>query len=209
VTYMLAGRMRHVDNHGHSGVIETGDVQWMKAGRGVIHSEIPEQDHGLMRGFQLWINLPAAEKMAPPAYQEYKAAQIPVETRDGAQVKIIAGAGAAGLTGPVRAPHVDALYLDIALEPGATFRQALPPDHAAFFVLYEGAAAAPQPIDALSLVVLGAGDEAALTAGPTGARALLLAARPLREPVAWSGPFVMNSRQELLQAFEDYRNGAF
>ncbi len=119
VTYMLAGRMRHSDNHGHSGVVEAGDVQWMKAGRGLIHSEMPEQDHGLMRGFQLWINLPAAEKMSPPAYQEFKAAQIPVEEREGARVKVIAGVGASGAVGPVRAPHVDAVYFDIELAPGA------------------------------------------------------------------------------------------
>ncbi|MCI4677346.1 pirin family protein [Rhodoblastus acidophilus] len=214
VTYMLAGRMRHRDNHGHSGVIEAGDVQWMKAGRGLIHSEMPEQDHGLMRGFQLWINLPAAEKMSPPAYQEFKAAQIPVETREGARVKIVAGAGASGALGPVRAPHVDAVYLDVELAPGATFSQALPADHQAFFVLYEGSASAPgdkgeQAVEALALLALGAGGEAVLTGGPQGARALLLAARPLREPIAWSGPFVMNSRQELIQAFEDYRAGRF
>ncbi len=143
VTYMLAGRMRHSDNHGHSGVIEAGDVQWMKAGRGLIHSEMPEQDHGLMRGFQLWINLPAAEKMSPAAYQEFKAAQIPVEEREGARVKLIAGAGISGAVGPVRAPHVDAIYFDIELAPGARFRQETPPDHQAFFVLYEGSASAP------------------------------------------------------------------
>ncbi len=143
VTYMLAGRMRHSDNHGHSGVIEAGDVQWMKAGRGLIHSEMPEQDHGLMRGFQLWINLPAAEKMSPAAYQEFKAAQIPVEEREGARVKLVAGAGISGAVGPVRAPHVDAIYFDIELAPGARFRQETPADHQAFFVLYEGSAFAP------------------------------------------------------------------
>jgi redox-sensitive bicupin YhaK (pirin superfamily) len=214
VTYMLAGRMRHWDNHGHSGVIDPGDVQWMKAGRGLIHSEMPEQDEGLMRGFQLWINLPAAEKMAAPAYQEFKATEIPVEERDGARVKIVAGTGATGVEGPVRAPHVDALYFDIELAPGGEFRQALPEGHAAFFALYEGSASAPGQsgsltLDALSLATLGDGGEATLTGGPQGARALLLAARPLREPVAWGGPFVMNTRAELLQAYEDYRQGKF
>jgi len=212
VTYMLAGRMRHWDNHGHSGVIEAGDVQWMKAGRGLIHSEMPEQDHGLMRGFQLWINLPAAEKMAPPAYQEFKAAEIPTEEREGALVKIVAGAGSSGVEGPVRAPHVDALYFDIALAPGAAFRQALPEGHAAVFALYEGSASVgggAEKFEALSLLTLGEGTEAALTAGENGTRALLLAARPLREPVAWSGPFVMNTREELMQAYEDFRQGRF
>jgi redox-sensitive bicupin YhaK (pirin superfamily) len=214
VTYMLAGRMRHWDNHGHSGVIEPGDVQWMKAGRGLIHSEMPEQDEGLMRGFQLWINLPAAEKMAAPAYQEFKAAQIPVEERDGARVKIVAGTGATGVEGPVRAPYVDALYFDIELAPGGEFRQPLPEGHAAFFALYEGSASAPgqsgsATLEALSLAALDGGGEAVLTGGPQGTRALLLAARPLREPVAWGGPFVMNTRAELLQAYEDYRRGKF
>jgi quercetin 2,3-dioxygenase len=214
VTYMLAGRMRHWDNHGHSGVIEAGDVQWMKAGRGLIHSEMPEQDHGLMRGFQLWINLPAVEKMAPPAYQEIKARDIPTEEREGALVRIFAGAGASGVEGPVRAPHVDALYFDIALAPGAAFLQTLPEGHAAVFALYEGSASAPvgggaKQFEALSLLTLGEGTEAALTAGENGARALLLAARPLREPVAWSGPFVMNTRDELMQAYEDFRQGKF
>jgi redox-sensitive bicupin YhaK (pirin superfamily) len=211
---MLAGRMRHSDNHGHSGVIEPGDVQWMKAGRGLIHSEMPEQDEGLMSGFQLWINLPAAEKMTPPAYQEFKAAQIPVEAREGAKVKLVAGVGATGAQGPVKAPHVDALYFDIELAPGGVFRQGLPPDHVAFFVLYEGAAlapgeAGPQAVESQSLIRLGEGDEAVLTGGPNGARALLLAARPLREPIAWSGPFVMNTREELAQAYEDFRRGLF
>ncbi len=214
VTYMLAGRMRHRDNHGHSGVVEAGDVQWMKAGRGLIHSEMPEQDHGLMRGFQLWINLPAAEKMAPPAYQEFKAAQIPVEEREGAKVKLIAGAGISGAVGPVRAPHVDALYFDIELAPGARFRQETPPDHQAFFVLYEGSAFTPdmtggQEARSLALLELGQGEEAVLTAGGRGARALLLAGRKLREPIAWSGPFVMNSREELIQAYEDFATGRF
>jgi redox-sensitive bicupin YhaK (pirin superfamily) len=209
VTYMLAGRMRHWDNHGHSGVIAAGDVQWMKAGRGLIHSEMPEQDHGLMRGFQLWINLPSAEKMSAPAYQEFAAAQIPIEEREGARAKIIAGTRG-DVVGPVRAPHVDALYFDIELAPGARFAQALPSDHQAFFVVYEGdSIVGSQKIDALSLVTLGEGETAELTAGAKGARALLLAARPLRETVAWSGPFVMNTRAELMQAFEDYRQGLF
>lgn len=214
VTYMLAGKMRHADNHGHSGVIEAGGVQWMKAARGLIHSETPEQQSGLLSGFQLWINLPAAEKLSAPAYQEYDAAKIPVEQRAGSRVKLIAGTGESGVSGPVRAPHVDALYFDIELAPGGVFSQALPAGHVAFFVVYEGEAAAPstsgpQTVTALSLATLGSGDKAKLIAGPNGARALLLAAKPLNEPVAWSGPFVMNTQQELRQAFEDYRQGKF
>ena len=213
VTYMLAGKMRHWDNHGHSGVIETGDVQWMKAGRGLIHSEMPEQDHGLMRGFQLWINLPASEKMTEPAYQEFKAEALPVVEKDGVRVKLVAGARA-DVTGPVKAPHVDALYFDITLAPGAVFTQDLPEDHVAFFVLFEGEAeaqgdAGPVKLQGLSLASLGAGDCANLTGGASGARALLLAARPLRESIAWGGPFVMNTREEEMQAFDDYRQGRF
>ncbi len=214
VTYMLAGKMRHADNHGHSGVIEAGGVQWMKAARGLIHSETPEQESGLLRGFQLWINLPAAEKMSAPASQEYDASRIPVEQREGSQVKIVAGTSGRGVSGPVRAPHVDAVYYDIELAPGGVFSEALPEDHLAYFVVYDGEATAPsadgaQSIQALSLVALGPGDSVELTAGAQGARALLLAARPLHEPVAWSGPFVMNTRQELMQAYEDYRQGRF
>ncbi len=214
VTYMLAGRMRHADNHGHSGVIEPGGVQWMKAGRGLIHSETPEQDHGLLRGFQLWINLPASEKMTAPAYQEFPAAEIPVEERDGVRVKIIAGASASGLRGPVTAPHVDALYFDLELAPGGRFVEPRPEDHAAFFVVYEGEATAPgetgeRKLGALSLARLGPGQHAELTGGARGAKALFLAARPLREPIAWSGPFVMNTREEVMQAYEDYRLGRF
>ncbi|MGO9431318.1 pirin family protein [Rhodoblastus sp.] len=214
VTYMLAGKMRHADNHGHSGVIEAGGVQWMKAARGLIHSETPEQESGLLSGFQLWINLPAAEKMSAPAYQEFDASRIPIERREGARVKIIAGTSGGGAAGPVRAPHVDAVYYDIELASGGVFSEALPEEHVAYFVVYEGEATAPspngsQPIQALSLVALGPGAAVELKAGAKGARALLLAAKPLHEPVAWSGPFVMNTRQELVQAYEDYRQGRF
>ncbi len=218
VTYMLAGRMRHWDNHGHSGVIEAGDVQWMKAGRGLIHSEMPEQDHGLMRGFQLWINLPAAEKMDAPAYQEFKAGQIPVVELENGRAKIIAGVGPGGVTGPVRAPHVDAVYFDLDLAAGGAFFHDLPEGHEGFFVLYEGEAFAPGQegeidgevaLRGLTLAALGPGRAARLRAGASGAKALLLAARPLGEPIAWSGPFVMNTRDELMQAFADYRAGKF
>ncbi len=167
VTYMLAGKMRHADNHGHQGVFETGGVQWMKAGRGLIHSETPEQEFGLLRGFQLWINLPAVEKMSAPAYQEFDATRIPVERRDGCRLKIIAGTSGGGIVGPVRAPHVDARYFDVELEPGAIFAEALPGDHAAFFAIYEGEATAPsdegpRSAQALSLVALGPGENVEL-----------------------------------------------
>jgi redox-sensitive bicupin YhaK (pirin superfamily) len=148
--------------------------------------------------------------MTAPGYQEFAAGEIPVEQRDGARVKIIAGTSGGGVTGPVRAPHVDAVYFDIELAPGARFAEGLPQGHEAFFALYEGDASIDgQKLAALSLVTLGPGELAELTAGDKGARALLLAARPLGEPVAWSGPFVMNTREELMQAYEDYRQGKF
>jgi hypothetical protein len=214
VTYMLAGKMRHADNHGHSGVIAAGGVQWMKAARGLVHSETPEQESGLLRGFQLWINLPASEKMSDPAYQEFDAALMPIESREGARVKVIAGTTETGVSGPVRAPHVDARYFDIELAPGGAFSESVPEDHVAFFIVYEGEASAPTEggetaLKGLTLATLGPGERAELKANEAGARALLLAARPLNEPVAWSGPFVMNTREELMQAFEDYRQGRF
>ncbi|WP_029011052.1 pirin family protein [Azospirillum halopraeferens] len=212
VTYMLAGRMRHADNRGHSGVIETGGVQWMTAGRGILHSEMPEQTEGLMHGFQLWINLPARLKMCEPAYQEFPAPTIPVETRDGGvTVKVIAGRTAAGTSGPIRAEATDARYVDVVLPPGAAFAEPVPEDHNAVVVVYEGSAdVAGTPVTALSAAVLGgAGDHAALTAGPGGARVLLLSGRPIGEPVAWGGPVVMNTREEVLQAYDDFRAGRF
>jgi redox-sensitive bicupin YhaK (pirin superfamily) len=174
---------------------------------------MPEQQSGLMRGFQLWINLPAALKMRPPDYQEYKSATLPIDESAGVRVKVIAGTRGA-ITGPVKAAHVDARYFDIELAPGAHFEEPLPTDHAAFFAIYEGEAEVPsangqQAVQALSLVTLGPGEAASLTAGAEGARALLISGRPLREPVAWGGPFVMNTREEVLQAFEDYRQGRF
>ena len=214
VTYMLAGRMRHRDNHGHEGVIEAGDVQWMTAGRGVVHSEMPEQQSGLMRGFQLWINLPAAQKMSAPNYQEFPAARFPLEQRDGAQVKVVAGRTNLGAVGPVKTSAVDALYLDIALQPGGVFSETVESDHRAFFVVYEGevevsAAEGERRVVAPALVVLGDGDAATIKADDSGARVLLIAGRPIGEPIAWGGPFVMNTREEVLQAFDDYHAGRF
>ncbi|CAO3414649.1 pirin family protein [Azospirillum doebereinerae] len=210
VTYMLAGRMRHADNHGHEGVIETGGVQWMTAGRGLIHSEMPEQTEGLMRGFQLWINLPARLKMTEPRYQEFPAARIPVETReDGATVTVIAGDTARGTAGPVRAEATDARYLDVALPAGTAFVEPLPASHTAFLVLFEGSldVASEGPLTGPRVIVLGEGDRVEAVAGAEGARFLLLSGQPLGEPIAWGGPFVMNTRDEVMQAFRDYEAG--
>lgn len=212
VTYMLNGRMRHKDNHGHEGVIETGGVQWMTAGRGIVHSEMPEQTSGLMRGFQLWVNLPAKLKMQPPAYQEHPAASMPVEARDGGvAVKVIAGATSRGTKGPVTVEPTEARYFDLTLPDGASFEETLPREHAGFVVVHDGAIAFPdgRTVDALGLAELGAGDAVRFAAKGGPARVLLVAGQPIGEPVAWHGPFVMNTRDELVQAFEDYQAGRF
>jgi len=210
VTYMLAGRMRHKDNHGHEGVIESGGIQWMTAGRGVIHSEMPEQADGLMKGFQLWVNLPARLKMTEPAYFEFSGDALPVEMRDGATVKILAGKTSLGTTSPVANTHVGARYFDINLALGATFREPVPGENAAAIVLFEGAATiAGRELTNPSVAVLGEGDTVQVTAGTGGARFLFLSGRPLYEPVAWAGPFVMNNDIQLRQAFADYQAGRF
>ena len=213
VTYMLAGRMRHWDNHGHEGVIETGGVQWMTAGRGVIHSEMPEQTEGLMKGFQLWINLPASRKMAEPRYQEFAADRIPVETREnGARVTVIAGTTVQGTAGPIQAGTTEARYFDVTLPEGASFAESVPADHAAALVVFEGSITVPGTSIRLGgprVVVLGEGDRVEVTAGPSGARFLLLSGRPIGEPVAWGGPFVMNTREEVMQAYRDFEEGRF
>ena len=210
VTYMLNGRMRHKDNHGHEGVIETGGVQWMTAGRGIVHSEMPEQTSGLMRGFQLWVNLPAKLKMQAPAYQEHPAASMPVETRDGVDVKVIAGTTSRGTKGPVTVEPTGAIYLDLTLPDGAAFAEPLDASYAGFVVVHEGAIVFPdgREVASLGLAELGRGDAVTFTA-KGAARVLLIAGRPIKEPVAWHGPFVMNTRDELVQAFEDYQAGRF
>jgi len=210
VTYMLEGRMRHKDNTGREGVVGPGGVQWMRAGRGVVHSEMPEQAQGRMRGFQLWINLPKALKMSAPDYQEFDAAQIPVETRDGGvTVKVVAGKTASGVAGPVSDGAVDAIYFDVSLPKGATFEEPVATDHNVMLALYEGAVRiGDRRVEAVSLIALGEGDGVRVVAG-SDARFLLIAGKPLKEPVAWSGPFVMNSREEVEQAFDDYRTGRF
>jgi redox-sensitive bicupin YhaK (pirin superfamily) len=210
VTYMLEGRMRHKDNQGREGVVGPGGVQWMRAGRGVVHSEMPEQAEGRMRGFQLWINLPGALKMSAPDYQEFDASQIPLETRDGGvQVKVVAGRTAGGVTGPVADGAVDALYFDVSLPKGATFEEPVAADRNVMLALFEGGVrVGDQRVDAVSLIMLGEGDAVRVTA-ESDARFLMIAGRPLKEPVAWSGPFVMNSREEVMAAFDDYRAGRF
>jgi quercetin 2,3-dioxygenase len=219
VTYMLDGRMRHRDNHGNEGVLVPGSVQWMTAGRGLVHSEMPEQQEGRMRGFQLWLNLPARDKMTAPKYQEFGPERIPVAVpAAGVSVKVIAGRVGETL-GPIAQPATDPTYLDIALEPEATFVQELPAEYAAFLYVFEGSlrvgdATGGQRVQSHELAVLSDGTTLRLTGDTPGsdgrtARAILVAGRPLREPVAKYGPFVMNTRQELQQAFVDFQNGRF
>jgi redox-sensitive bicupin YhaK (pirin superfamily) len=219
VTYMLDGRMRHRDNHGNEGVLVPGSVQWMTAGRGLVHSEMPEQQEGRMRGFQLWLNLPARDKLAAPRYQEFGPERIPVvEPAPGVRVKVIAGR-VQDTQGPIVQPATDPTYLDIEIAPDATLVLPLAAHHAAFLYVYEGAlrvgdTAAQRGIEAHQLAVLSEGSELRLqgeVAGErlSGARAILVAGQPLREPVARYGPFVMNTREELMQAFQDFQSGRF
>lgn len=214
VTYMLDGRMRHRDNHGNEGLLTPGSVQWMTAGRGLVHSEMPEQESGRMRGFQLWVNLPARDKMTAPKYQEFAPERIPVATpATGVRVKVIAGT-VGEVVGPIAQPATDPLYLDIELAPGVSWAYDLPAGHSAFAYAFEGAVSVGEGADARALerqqlAVLGGGERLQLGAGAQGGRLILVAGRPLREPVVRHGPFVMNTRQELMQAFVDFQQGRF
>lgn len=214
VTYLLAGRMCHWDNHGHSGIIESGGAQWMTAGRGIIHSEMPEQQEGLLRGFQLWINLPAAEKMKPASYCDIRPEQIPtVVLPSGGEARVIAGSIAVGdreVAGPVQGITTEPLYIDVHLPAGGRFVQALADGHSAFVYAYEGklaigAEGESRDLPAQSAGVLGGEGPIEVRAADGPAHFLLLAARPLGEPVAQYGPFVMNTREEIEQAVADYR----
>ncbi len=220
VTYMLDGRMRHRDNHGNEGLLVPGAVQWMTAGRGLVHSEMPEQQAGRMRGFQLWVNLPAALKMSAPRYQEFAPEAVPIaQPADGVRVKVIAGEvsdrDGARVRGPIEQPATSPLYLDIALGAGIAWACDLPEGHNAFVYVYEGAATIAEGdierrLDTQILGVLGGGTHLRLRASAEApARLILVAGRPLREPVARHGPFVMNTREEVMQAFADYREGRF
>lgn len=210
VTYMLDGRMRHRDNHGNEGVLVPGSVQWMTAGRGIVHSEMPEQVEGRMRGFQLWINLPARDKMSAPRYQEYAPDAIPLaRPAAGVSIKIIAGE-AFGIHGPIEQPATDPLYVDVALAPGAATRLPVPPGHHAFAYVYDGEVeVAGQATGAGVLAILGDGDALDLVGRAPDSRLIVVAGRPLGEPVARMGPFVMNTRAELYQAVADYQAGRF
>jgi redox-sensitive bicupin YhaK (pirin superfamily) len=210
VTYMLDGHMQHKDDHGNTGDLGPGDVQWMSAARGIIHSEMPQQSEGRMRGFQLWLNLPAKEKMKPAAYRDIAASEIPVVSKDGAQVKVIAGSLGSTI-GAIHGGSTDPYYFDVHLAPGAVFEGALPAGHNAFLYVYEGEALVGEerkPLAHRSAGLLSSNEDSMrVEAGPKGARVLLLAGKPLREPVVQYGPFVMNTRQEIEQAIADYQAG--
>jgi redox-sensitive bicupin YhaK (pirin superfamily) len=212
VTYMLTGRMRHRDSAGHEGLVTNGGVQWMTAGRGVVHSEMPEQNEGLMEGFQLWLNLPAKDKMSAPWYRDIPSGDVPRFTLDdGSTVQVIAGSSH-GVAGAVQRDITQPLYLDIDLPAGATFEQPLPAGHNAFLYVFRGEVvvegkAVPQARMAILDNAPGADGVRIKTTAP--ARLLLIAGRPLNEPIAQYGPFVMNTQAEIFQAVEDFRNGKF
>ncbi|MEE8443900.1 MAG: pirin family protein [Alphaproteobacteria bacterium] len=216
VTYMLAGRMRHEDDAGHAGVLGPGGVQWMTAGRGIIHSEMPEQEEGEMRGFQLWVNLPAKDKMCAPRYQNIDPTEVPEITREnGTRIKVIAGI-VDGVEGPVRGIAAAPVYIDVKMPAGAVGDHEIAADHNAFVYVFAGQAeigAGESGQGTLvrdgELAVLGPGEALRIRAGDQGARMILVAGRPLNEPVAKYGPFVMNTREEIIQAINDYQSGNF
>ena len=216
VTYMLDGHLRHEDHLGHTGDLRSGGVQWMTAGRGIIHSEMPQQEEGRMRGFQLWINLPASEKMKPAAYRDIQPDEIPVvELANGGRVKVIAGTLAIeGVVtpGPISGITTDPLYLDVTLPAGARFTHAIPAGYQAFLYVFEGSVAvgatdAARPLGVHKAGVLSDGDSVEVAGGAEGGRFILLAGRPLREPIVQYGPFVMNTMQEIERAIHDYQRG--
>jgi hypothetical protein len=217
VNYLLAGRVRHEDNTGHAGIIEAGGIQWMSAGRGIVHSEMPEQKDGQLAGFQLWINLPAAKKMAAPRYQEFSSREIPVESRaQEVEIRVIAGDTSFGTQGPVRDVSTRPIYLDIALPPGQSFYEPVPADYTAFVFVIDGplwicgrTTEKDMLIAAKQMATLETGGRVHLVAENAPARCLLICGQPLKEPIARYGPFVMNTREEVLKAAHDFQSGNF
>jgi len=223
VTYMLAGKMRHKDNAGNEGVISANGVQWMTAGKGIIHSEMPEQESGLLKGFQLWVNLPKTHKMADPAYQEFPANKLAMEYGDdGSEIRVISGTTNKGTVGPVINTHVRPTYMDVHLPAGATLEQALPEDDNAFIFVIEGTvsigSAIPSSTSKVStghqlersqLGVLSKGESVTITTSTEYSNFLLISGKPLNEDVARGGPFVMNTKAEVMQAFSDFQSNKF
>ena len=210
VTYMLTGKMLHQDSAGNAGVIESGGVQWMTAGRGIIHSEMPQQKQGMLAGFQLWVNLPAAHKMTMPKYQERSEAQIPEDVRvDGSSIKVIAGETSAGIRGVIENTFIDPVYWDVHLAASGELQEALPLGHNGFIYLIEGNVSIGNSRSQLNKGQLGVltDGEKILINSTDKSRFLVVAGKPLNEPVERAGPFVMNTRKEIEQAFADYRAG--
>ncbi len=211
VTYMLAGLMRHEDNSGAGGTLRPGGVQWMTAGRGIVHSEMPQQEEGLMAGFQLWVNLPADQKMCAPRYQNIEPDDVPHITRDdGIEIRVIAGE-VDGIKGAVNGIAIDPTYLDVRVPAGQVFEATIPWGHTAFCQVFEGEAhISGTPVGGGSVAVLGDGDRVRLeNHGPDELGFLLIAGRPINEPIARYGPFVMNTQAELEQAVQDFHSGNF
>ena len=233
VTYLLDGKMRHKDSKGNEGVIEPGGVQWMTAGKGILHSEMPEQENGLLKGFQLWVNLPKTAKMTEPAYQEFSPDKMAMESRDdGTQIRVIAGKTSQGTLGPVKNAYTDPTYMDISLLAGVSFNQIIAEGHNAFIYVIEGELSIGDPsigkqragevlagddrvahqartLGTKTLGVFGEGQQIFVTGQAQATRFLLVAGRRINEPVVQSGPFVMNTPEEINQAFDDFRRGKF
>ena len=212
VTYMIAGRMRHRDSAGHEGLLQNGSVQWMTAGRGVIHSELPEQENGRMEGFQLWLNLPAKDKMRAPWYRDIAAEEIPqFVTEEGVTARVIAGRSH-GTDGAMQREVTEPLYLDLDVPAGSRFSQRLPASHNAFIYVYRGALQIGNtavPAQRMAILANGADREGVVLTATSATRALLIAGKPLGEPIAQYGPFVMNTQEEIYQAVEDFQSGRF
>jgi redox-sensitive bicupin YhaK (pirin superfamily) len=218
VTYMIAGRMRHKDSAGHEGLLQNGGVQWMTAGRGVVHSEMPEQEEGVMEGFQLWLNLAASQKMCSPAYEDIQSEAIPeYQLHESIRVRVISGESN-GVQGAVQRPidlfPTNPLYLDIHFEADSCFQQTLNPLHNAFLFVYRGhvnvvSDGVKTAVNLHRMAILQNEGNGVVIEGSPGAKILLIAGQPLNEPIAQHGPFVMNTREELIQAVDDFRAGLF
>ncbi len=210
VTYMIAGRMLHRDSAGHEGLLQNGGVQWMTAGKGVIHSEIPQQQEGVMEGFQLWLNLHSSEKMNDPWYRDFKDAQLPkLVTEQGVAATVIAGESH-GVKGAVTREITQPLYLDLHMPGGARFEQVLAPTHNAFVYVYRGevtVSGMAVPAQRMAILANDAQADGVVIEAGSDARVLLIAGQPLKEPIVQYGPFVMNSQQEIYQALSDFREG--
>ncbi|MRW88746.1 pirin family protein [Duganella sp. FT80W] len=210
VTYMIEGRMRHKDSAGNEGLLTNGGVQWMTAGRGVIHSEMPEQEDGVMEGFQLWLNLPAKDKLRAPWYRDFNGADVPVfTTAEGATVKVIAGRSH-GVDGAVQREVTEPLYIDVELPAGASFEQLLPEGHNAFIFTYRGSVNVGDkavPTGRMAILANTKGADGVAVVASEASRFILIAGQPLNEPIAQYGPFVMNTQAEIFAAVEDFRAG--